>query len=339
MTRGVERGEAPVGARPSEEMLELVERVVRRLPGRPARVEWEILYRDEHSNDVAEVHFSDDRILYVKRALGPEGRKRCRTSTLASRLLRERTRMSVPRYLEIDPPLDEPVLAYWQIRHDTLDSTVARWPPGGDRAVLESFGRLVRRIHRVRLPGHGPLTSAELAFATHLEADLTERLRPAVYGEWPAATETLECLLDVIRRYVRGSEPPAVLVHNDLHAENILCRVVGDSHRCVGAIDLEDCFAGPIEADLAKVEVLHGPLFGQGWPQEWLQAVFEGYGPNPELFRIGVFRTYHLLNLGFHAALIGYPDHAARVAEAAARELESLGTSLPHAEVVQGLAG
>lgn len=319
-------------------MEDLVERVLRRIPsGRDRRVEGEILYRDAHSNDVAEVHFSDDRILHVKRARGPGGRERCASAALASRLLRERVGLPVPVHLDLQPPLDEPVVAYWRIRGPTLDSVVAAWRSGAaDRAVLESFGGLLGRIQAVRFPAHGPLDAPERTLGAHLEEDVRGRLRPAVYGEWPEGAEPLERLLYVIDRWVRGDESPAVLVHNDLHAENVLCRAAGDSHRCVGLIDLEDAFAGPPEADLAKVEVLHGPLFGQPWPSEWLDEVVRGYGRAPDPFRLGVLRVYHLLNLGFHAAFLGYAERAGQVATVAGLELDALGESRSHSQVAGG---
>ena len=41
-------------------------------------------------------------------------------------------------------------------------------------------------------------------------------------------------------------------------------------------LDFEDSIAGPVEADLAKTEVLHGPLFGRPLAGDWFTRVLEG---------------------------------------------------------------
>ena len=317
-------------------MAEIVRRVVQRIPDRQLRsADWEIVYRDMHSNDVAEVHFPDDRILHVKRARGSDGGRRCEVSRLASRLLRDRAGLVAPAHLDMDPPFDQPVVAYWRLHESTLDEVMATWRAGRvELDTLESFGALVRRIQTVAFAGHGPLASPFGTLSEFLEEDVGQRLKPAVHGEWPEGAEPLERMLYVVRRWVRGVRCDPVLVHNDLHAENVLCRPLGHAHRCVGVLDLEDALAGAPEADLAKLEVLHGPLFGRPWPRPWLTAVLRGYADTLDPFRTGVFRIYHLLNLGFYAAHVGLRERAESVAQATCLELDALGDGQAHAHVV-----
>lgn len=325
---------------PASGMVELVELVLQRTPGvEPEDGGWKIVYRDAHSNDVAEVRMSGGRVLHVKRARGPDGLERCTTSRLASRLLRERAGLEAPVHLDFEPPLDAPVMAYWRLHEPTLHGVMAGWPEGhADLETFTSLGRLIARVQRIRFEGHGPLTAPSRSLAEHLELDVGGRLKPAVYGEWLEGTESLEGLLHVVRRWVRGHACPAVLAHNDLHAENVLCRERDGIYLCIGVLDLEDAFVGAPESDLAKLEVLHGPLFGQPWRAAWLDAVLRGYAHPLDPFRQGVLRIYHLLNLGFYAAHIGLEGHARRVARAAELELDALGRAQPHAEVVGVLA-
>ena len=320
-------------------MAEIVRRVVQRIPDRQLRAaDWKVVYRDMHSNDVAEVHFSDERVLHVKRVRGPDAAERCATSRRASELLRERAGLVAPAHLEMEPPMDEPVVAYWRLWERTLDAVMALWPPERPELdTLRSLGGLIRRIQAVEFTGHGPLSASEATLADFLEEDVGERLRPAVYGEWPDGARPLDGLLEVVHRWVRDQPCPSVLVHNDLHVDNVLCRGHGREHRCVGVLDLEDALAGAPEADLAKIEVLHGPLFGRPWPAEWLDALLHGYDREPHAFRRGLMRVYHLLNLGFYAAHIGLAERASSVAEAAGLELAALGEDLPHARVVAGV--
>ena len=324
---------------PGVSMAEIVRRVVQRIPDRQLRAaDWDVVYRDMHSNDVAEVHFADGRVLHVKRVRGPGAAARCATSRRASELLRERAGLVAPAHLDMEPPMDEPVIAYWRLRERTLDVVMALWPPERpDLETLRSLGGLMRRIQSVELTGHGSLGAPDATLADFLEEDVGQRLRPAVHGEWPAGAAPVDRLLQVVDRWVRDQPCPSVLVHNDLHVDNVLCRGQGRDSRCVGVLDLEDALAGAPEADLAKVEVLHGPLFGRPWPAEWLDVLLRGYDLEPHAFRRGLMRVYHLLNLGFYAAHIGLAERAHSVAEAAALELDALGEDLPHARVVAGV--
>jgi aminoglycoside phosphotransferase (APT) family kinase protein len=299
----------------------------------------EIELNEEHSNSLAEVRFPSGRALIVKRARYAEMAGRFHTSREASRLLRERTDLAVPRYL--GAPRQEgdlPVLMYWRISHPTLEHSWNELPPDARDRALEGCGHLLRRMHAVELSGHGPLLRAMeqgRPLLRFLEDDLTTRLRPAVQWSWPAQVRSLDALCTAFRHVLSTRvEPTPVLVHNDLFTANVLCRRDGDGVRCVGVLDFEDCFAGPAEADLAKTEVLHGPLFGRCLHPRWFHCVLDGYGTEPDAVLVALFRAYHLLNMGYHATVSGLAAHAEEVGEAVARELRRWEQGARHRDVL-----
>jgi aminoglycoside phosphotransferase (APT) family kinase protein len=311
--------------------------VLEDVPDEPPR---EIELNTEHSNDLAEVWFRDGRMLMIKRARYLEMAPRFETSRVASRLLNEQAGIVAPDPLELsEDELGEPVLAYWKISNPTLAEL---WPEiggAGRTAALQSWGALMRRIHQVQLPGHGPLLEAREAprpLEDFLRSDVEERLRPAAEGVWPAGVRALDRLAESVPTIKARSEANgAVLLHNDLFTANVLCEREEDRIDCVGVLDLEDAFAGPPEADLAKTEILHGPLFNRPWEGFWFERILEGYGDDPDPRLIAFFRAYHLLNMGYHAAATGLEAHAEEVAHAAAREIKAMESGRRHREVVR----
>lgn len=298
----------------------------------------DILDPDEHSNDRLEVLFRSGRKLVVKRGRYDWVRDRFQASRMASRLLRAGEEVVSPHHLELPLEIEgEPVLAYWWIELPTLRELWDDLPDEAIPRVMRSWGRLIRRIHDVRLPGYGCLPDLDGAGAApahaglpeFLQRDIRDRLLPAVWGEWmdgAAAVERLvEFIPDVCRRV---ADDRGVLVHSDLHMANVLCDVENGEIECVGILDLEACFAGPPEADLASAEVLQGPCFFHPLPDDCLLCVREGYGDSLDPVVSNFFRVYHLANLGFYSALIGYDEHAGVVAEALRREATCLGTDL-----------
>ena len=289
----------------------------------------EIVPQDEHSNSLTEIRFRRGPTLIVKRARSyPEtAAERFRTCRQASQLLREQAGVLAPEHLDLPTPCAEPVMVYTRIEHPTLAEV---WPDVSERAkpaVLRGWGRLIRRMHQVQLPGHGPLVHAEqkgAGLAEFLSGDIGERLLPAVNGEWKPGIPVIEHLLhaipDVAQRVdARGGS--AVLNHNDLHMANVLCRVEDGELRCIGFLDLEAALAGPAEADLAKIGIYHGPLFGKPLTGAWFERVWEGYGEVLDPVVLAFFRAYHLANIGFHAAFTGNKSHAAEIARSAMEEV------------------
>lgn len=286
----------------------------------------EVRFRDAHSNDVAEVDLSDGRTLMVKRGRYAWTADRFRGSRIAAGLVTSRTPLIAPDPLPIPESLDDELLeAYWRVELPTLQEL---WPSlgGGERAaLLRSWGELLRRLHQVKVSGHGPICDAfegTCSLSTFLRHDLEGRLLPAVRGCWAAGTVIVESLLSVVPA-VAGRVPDnrACLLHNDVHMGNVLCEGDGETLRCAGLIDLEAAHGGPPEADLAIMAVLHGPHFEQPIEGAWFFEVVGGYGGELDAELLSFYRTYHLVNLGFYSALVGHAEHAAQVAGAAHEEL------------------
>lgn len=284
-----------------------------------------VTYRGEHSNDVFEIHFPKDRTMIVKWARFDWGGPRFKASRRASELLREEAGIVAPHHLDLASTLlGRPVLAYWKIPNPTLKELWQDIPDEKRTDVLRSLGRLIRRIHNVRLPGSGLLPDAarpDSSLSDFLRSDLVDRLEPALSEQWPSGLSLVQELVEATPEVAeRSAETDSVLVHNDLHMSNILCEVEDDDVRCVGVIDLEAAWAAPAAADLATMEVLQSPPVAPAPHEDWVEAVFDGYGKSfdPGLMRF--FRSYHLINLGFHAALLGHDHRAEEIGQRARLE-------------------
>ncbi len=278
----------------------------------------------QDSNDRAEVRFDDGRTLVVKRARYEWARGRFAVSRAAAGLLFEAS-IPAPQPLAVTMPGDGlPIEVYWKVELPTLAEV---WTGAGSserEVLLREWGRLIGRIHRIRLPWHGPLLRPHRrGLGGYLQDDLEKRLLAAVECTWPEARPVVEALAGAAERIAgRLADAPAVLVHNDLHSANVLCSV--DGAGCVGVLDLEAAFAGPPEADIAHAEVLHGPLFGKPLPAGWMDELLRGYGRAPDPAGVAYFRAFHLANLGYHAALRGYAEHAADIRSTIESEVGAL---------------
>jgi hypothetical protein len=289
----------------------------------------EIVVHDQHSNDVAEIRFDDRRTLMVKRGRFPWAATRFRTARAGARLLHGQARLVAPEPLDVSEAVsDGPLEVYWRIPLPTLKEVWPLLPDGARPAVLRSWGEVARRCHEVRMAGYGPLGGGQSGgpeLAGFLETELRERLGPAVTAEWPDGLDVVGTLLEalpLVDARVRGGH--SVLIHNDLHMENILCRWRGDEVSCVGVLDLEAAFAGPREAELAHTQVLHSELFFNPLPGRWFDQLCEGYAEPLDPVLMVFFRAYHMVNLGFYSALLGHVEHARAVAVAARAEIAGL---------------
>jgi aminoglycoside phosphotransferase (APT) family kinase protein len=306
--------------------------LLRSLVGSVAEGTWpprEIVHRDQHSNDFAEVRLTNGRSLVVKRARFEWAGSRFATSRIAAGLIRAGTDVAAPAPLPLPRDLDEqPIEVYWRIDLPTLQEL---WPAlgrAGRREALRSWGELTARIHAVRLDGFGPLSdpsTPERSLSRYLREELEDRLLPAVSWEWSNAEPIVEGLIAEIPEIEQRVGGASRLVHNDLHMGNILCQDDEELPRCTGVVDLEAAIAAPPEADIAIMQVHHGPLFAQRLNGKWFTRVREGYSEPLDPFAIDFFRTYHLINMGFYSAIVGHKGHASRVARMAAGELEKLG--------------
>lgn len=320
----------------TEELVrDLLTMMADRLPEEPPQ---EIRLHAQYSNELAQVWYPDGRTFVVKRARYAQMASRFHTDHVASRLLRTQAGVLAPDCEVLADRSGEPVLVYWWIPNPTLEELWSSLPPAQCPAVLRSWGQLMRRIHSVRLASHGPLLQAahgSRTLAEFLEGDLGERLQPEVRFRWPEAVPILEGLIDAIPE-VGSRATEAILVHNDLFNANVICEQDAEAVRCVGVLDLEDAFAGPPEADLARTEVLHGPLFGRPLEPAWFARLLEGYGAAPDPLLQGYFRAYHLLNMGYYARLTGLVAHAEEVRTALEREQSALGTGVSHHQLLTG---
>ncbi|MEX2583486.1 MAG: aminoglycoside phosphotransferase family protein [Gemmatimonadota bacterium] len=312
---------------------ELLEAVLAAIPSESGLETAEVMYRDQHSNDFAEVRLCCGRALIVKRGRHDWAGSRFETSRIASRLIREATAVAVPAPLPVPAAIDErPVEAYWRLEQPTLQEVWSQLDADQRGAALRSWGELIATLHSVRMEGFGPLAdeaTPTTGLATFLRAELEGRLLPAVTGEWPAALPSLHRLIRAVDEVAGRAGERSRLVHNDMHMGNVLCEVSDDDDvRCVGLIDLETALAGPPEADVAIMEVQHGDLFGQPVEAPWIEGVKAGYTEALDPVVVNFYRAFHLINMGFYSALIGHDWHAQQVAAAAARETAELELAL-----------
>lgn len=299
----------------------------------------EVRFDDGHSNLLAVVGFDDGRALVIKHARRTEMAARFATSRAAARMIGEATDLQVPQYLETGEDSEFlPLLAYWRIPGQPLAAVWGNLSPTGRARALLDWGRTMHRLHTTRLGGHGPLLdSRKLAssLADLLETDLRQRLQPAALAGWPEAGDLIDRLADDTASHLQSAEAPAVLVHNGLNQANVLYRQLDGDVRCIGVIDFEDAFGGPVEADLARTEVLHGPLFDRWLAGDWFDRFLSGYGHDHDSRLRALLRVYHLLNMGYHAAVSGLAGHASDVARAARLELDAWRTGHSHQRVLE----
>lgn len=284
------------------------------------------------SNELLELGFDEDRVLMVKRGRHDWVKEMFDTAAAASELLQARTDLTVPRPLTVETDASNPLQAYWRIQLPTLGGL---WPELSETEkhdALRSLGALIRRLHRVDLPGWGSLLDLDTGsggLETYLRRDLSGRLLPAVTWRWPEGVQPLERLIEVIPAVAArvGSEG-GTLSHSDVHLQNVLCTRTPGGAESVGLLDLDNCRSLPPEADLASFHVLHGPLFNQELAEPRHAALREGYGAALDPVLLAFFRAGHLANLGFHSALVGDDIHAGWVAEALSREVRELTRTL-----------
>jgi aminoglycoside phosphotransferase (APT) family kinase protein len=306
---------------------DLLETVVKAVAGGESWTPEEVVHCDSHSNDFAEVRLRGGRSLVVKRGRYDWAGPRFATSRIASRMIREATNVAVPAPLPLPVQIgDRPLEAYWRIDVPTLREIWPELNEADRRSALRSWGDLTGRLHTVELDGYGQLAEGcrHPSLREYLRSELEDRLLPAITVEWPEAlgiVRRLRPFLDEVEDRVGGRSR---LVHNDLHMGNILCETGEAAPVCVGLIDLETSIAAPPEADIAGMEVHHGPLFAQRLPRGWAQRVRSGYHHVVDERVVNFYRVFHLLNMGFYSALVGHALHAVEVAAAAAREVGRL---------------
>jgi len=296
-------------------------------PGSARRVR-RVLNRNRRTNFVAEVHLVDGRVLIVKQGRSDAARTRFMTAHAASTLLRGAAFETPSPRLLLD---DQPVLAYWRIDRTTLHDAWQSAAITQHHGILQSCGALLQRLHTFQIRGVGSLSDPVCRSVNnrdYLRSDIETRLLPMLRSQLPQALRAATRLA-AFAEYL--PDTPSVVVHNDVFDQNVLC----DDMTCTGLLDFEDAFAGPVEADFAKLELLHGPLFGQPWTGPWIDSIRAGYGRELDPVLTAAFRCHALLNMGWHGMTIGLSDHSRMLAGAAMAEAQLLENGVSHTEAVR----
>jgi aminoglycoside phosphotransferase (APT) family kinase protein len=283
----------------------------------PGEVGTGVRWHEGHSNDIGELRLADGRVLLLKRGRHDWTRASFAAAAAAARLIAAESDITVPEPLDLDvDAVGMPLQAYWLVPLPTLAQV---WPVLSLRsraAALRSAGRLLRRLHGLETSRFGALhTAGADTLAAELDRDLRQRLLPAVYAHWPAGLPYLESLIEQIpEASARCRARPPVLVHNDPHIGNVLCRTAGERVECVGFLDLDDVVGGVKESDVASFDVLHGRLFEQLIEPGLRARLVDGYGEPLDPWLVRYFRRVHLINQGFSAGLLEHHEHAGTIA-------------------------
>jgi aminoglycoside phosphotransferase (APT) family kinase protein len=284
------------------------------------------------SNEMIEVSFGGERKLMLKRGQHDWSHDMFATSERAAELLDTRTDITAPRPLSLPAEASsDPLQAYWRIPLPTLGGLWPEMDPWNRQRALESLGRLLTRIHQIRLPGWGHLPRLERgsnALERFLHQDLAERLLPAVRALWSGGAAPIEELIGRIPAAVADGGSRAVLSHGDMHIQNVLCDERDGEIECVGLLDLDNARAAPPEWDIASFQVLHGAHFEQQMDERERSALVRGYARSLNPVLLAFLRAYHLSNLGFASALADDHFHAGIVADALAHEVALLNATI-----------
>jgi hypothetical protein len=272
------------------------------------------------SNDLLDVRLGSRRLM-LKRGLEPWSADRFATARAMSRLIGERSDILTPDYLPVRVG-EWPMLAWWRLPEPTLEELWPGLDAGARSDALRSLGSLLARLHLIPLDrwgstGQRPPSEEEGHF---LLWDLEGRLRRAVIGSWPGALPLVEFAAELAAE-LWAAEPEPCLAHNDAHLSNVLCSVEDGDVRCVGFLDLEAAGGALPEADLSYLALVHSAPMAGDLGRRWFARVLEGYGTPVCGRRMRLFRLYHLLNIGIHAALAGEHELAAHFADLG-REIE-----------------
>ena len=106
---------------------------------------------EQRTNPRLEVHYQDGRTLVVKRGEAEWVRQRFAASRAACGLLRRRTGVVAPEPILVpDSGRRPPLEVYWKVELVTLADAWPRLDASARTRALRDWGRLLRRVHRVR---------------------------------------------------------------------------------------------------------------------------------------------------------------------------------------------
>lgn len=285
---------------------------------------FEVRQHGEFSNDVAVVTVDTGARLMIKRGRHPWSHERFAVSRRAAHMLGRELGIVTPEPLDVclsGDHMNHAVEAYWRIELPIFADLWKEATQVQRRSGLRSLGVLIRHLHTGSRESIRDLAemNTEPSSAAALQCELTQRLQPAVAGEWPSASDLVKRLIDAVPSLFQRSPEP-VLLHGDLHLGNVFCEPQGDLFRSVGLLDLEWAHTGPPESDLARFRAMHDGPFGMRLPAEAFEWLHQGYDAPVDEGLFHFYLLYHYLNLGLYSAMIGDSEHAAQV-EAHAREV------------------
>jgi aminoglycoside phosphotransferase (APT) family kinase protein len=144
----------------------------------------------------------------------------------------------------------------WAVVREKLDAE-------GLRTAYRQFGEAAAQLHSLRYPGFGELGSTGMVC-------LPQPLLPALVEHAGAIIQKpalRELFLEALepRRELFQVVQPACLVHEDLHAYNLLFRVRQGKPDLAAILDFEKAWGGPAESDLARLEVWRGMTRRSFW--------------------------------------------------------------------------
>lgn len=189
---------------------------------------------------------------------------------------------------EIGARVPAPIQGSWQIPGWSLGPfSLTSFLPGiplrpeSASWAAPQVATFLRQLHSLTITGHGPLDAPDGQLAggsAEAEAGLLAAFagqplwpfggaslaaHPAL-GDRPGMIAAIETHASAIRRAAVAGPP--VIVHSDLHEENIL-----EDDRRLGFLDVGECFVGAAGWDFAALA-----YFG-GWP--WAGRILVAYGP------------------------------------------------------------
>lgn len=211
-----------------------------------------------------------------------------RSAALYQRIARE-TRLSMPDVMAYDVTLKEWPWRYMIYTYlpGTLWMALRKRLDGSKQAkAYRQIGEAVGQLHSIEFPAFGEIDglgqvqpvekSCQAALQRH-----ADRIIPS-----PRSRELFQAVLDT-RADLFDSVRAAGLCHDDLHHANVLFSRRGGEWRLTRILDFDKAWAGPVESDLARLELWRGmtsPDFWAGYCA--LRDVPEGYPERRPVYQL-----------------------------------------------------
>ena len=179
--------------------------------------------------------------------------------------------------------------------------------------AFSQIGSAVGELHAIHFPAYGELDgNLKLVPGLKLLEALQERARMIIKSI--AHRELYLEILEKRRAWFNG-EGHSSLVHEDLHAYNLLFQRDTDVWQLATILDFDKAWAGPAESDLARLEFWRGMMHPQFW-QAYLtiSQVDEGYSERRALYQLLWCLEYaeateqHLQDTQAVCRLLGIPE-------------------------------